>query len=47
MSDEAWSQIIAALVGIGFTVLARLIDRWLPDDGKHPLPKPPTKGEAS
>lgn len=44
MSDEAWTQVIAALVGVAFTVLGRLIDKWLPDTtGKHPLPEPPKR----
>lgn len=34
--------ILSSVVGLVFTVLARLIDRWLPDPDKaHPLPAPP------
>lgn len=42
MSDTATQAIIASAIGVVFTVLARLVDKYLPDPkGEHPLPPPP------
>jgi hypothetical protein len=43
MSDPVTQAVIASAIGVAFTVLARLVDRFLPDPrGEHPLPPPPS-----
>ena len=44
--NGAWQAIIASAAGIVFTVIARIIDRILPDpEGRNPLPPSPAGAE--
>lgn len=48
MEFDAWAQIISPLIGLGLTVLYRLVDKYLPDEtGNHPLPPARSDGPGS
>lgn len=40
--STTWQAVISSAVGVAFVVVARLVDRFLPDPkGEHPLPAAP------
>lgn len=52
MDSNLWAAVISIAAGIILTIVARLVDKWLPDpENKHPMPTvrkrrpPPPKEE--